>query len=141
VHSPIFDSQKIKESIHTFPNSIELGMSGVVIAAFLQLPIELADGSQEGAKSATENSQQDHEEHAGVHVLEETCRGTPSNLASAFIGTNMSHAAYGPLTTLAAEGVAASLTENDRDFVWMAEAVHAMENPRGLLLCTIRATP
>jgi hypothetical protein len=41
------------------------------------------------------------------------------------IGTNMSHAAHRLQAALAAHGAVATPAENDRDFVWMAKAVHS----------------
>jgi len=64
-------------------------------------------------------------------MVEETFQsGTSANRSGAFIRTNMSHTAYRLLTALAAEGVTASLAENDCDFGWMAEAVHSIAEPR-----------
>jgi len=41
----------------------------------------------------------------------------------------MRHAAYGLLTALTAQGVAASPAETHRDFVWMTEAAHSTTEP------------
>jgi hypothetical protein len=60
----------------------------------LQFPTDSAAGSQPGANHASENSQQDNKEYPGVDIVKEAFRiGTSANRSSAFIRTNMSHAA------------------------------------------------
>lgn len=97
----------------------------------MQIPIEPAGGGQPRASAAAENRQQHDQEHPGVNTVEKTFRcGTFVNGLSAFVRTYMSHTSHRLLTALAAQSVAASAAENDRDFVRMSETIHSTEGAR-----------